>query len=205
MKDELEAKLSKPPRSVPRKIPRVLIVSILFFSSLCFAQIASISKLQTAGGFLEVCGSDVSQPSKEQVETVKNAAPSQVMDSIKQAMADRLAEQIMCHSYVVGLIEGWKEGHEHGVLAAQFPNALPQDEKKALSTLPLKQLQAATAAMKTDVQCIPDYVNIGQEKDILVKYIREQQKTNPFIGIAMTHRVIWLAFQQAFPCTLQPK
>jgi hypothetical protein len=88
----------------------------------------------------------------------------------------------------------------HGVAAAQFPEGWPQDEKKALSALPLKQLQVASAAMNVDVPCIPDYVTIGQERDILVKYIREQQTKNPFISAAMTHRVIWLAFQQAFQC-----
>jgi hypothetical protein len=59
--------------------------------------------------------------------------------------------------------------------------------------------------MKRDVPCIPDYVTLGQLRDILVKYIREEQAKNPFIGIAMTHRVIYLAFRQAFPCTMQPK
>src|SRR5581483_8575499 len=183
----------------------MLIVWTLFFSTVCFAQIAPVSKLLTADGFLDVCGSGDTQLSKEQMETAKRVPPSEMMDALKKAMDDRLAEEAMCIAYVAGLVEGWKEGHEHGVLAAQFPSAWPQDEKRALSTLPLKQLQAATAAMKTDVPCFPDYVNIGQEKDLLLKYIREQEKTNPFIGVAMTHRVMWLAFQQAFPCTLQPK
>jgi Rap1a immunity proteins len=184
---------------------KVLIVCFTLVSSMCFAQIASISKLQTAGSFLEVCGRADTQLSREQGETVKNAPPSQVVDSLKKAMDDRLAEETMCIGYVAGLVEGWKEGHEHGVAAAQFPDGWPQDEEKALIALPLKQLQAANAAMKVDVPCIPDYVTIGQQRDIVVKYIREQQTKNPFIGIAMTHRVIWLAFQQAFPCTLQPK
>jgi hypothetical protein len=127
------------------------------------------------------------------------------VDALKKATDDRLAEETMCLGYMAGLIEGWKEGHEHGVTAAQFPDGWPQDEKKALSTLPLKQLQAANAAMNVDVPCIPDYVNVGQERDILVKYIRDQQKTNLFIGIAMTHRIIYLAFQEAFSCKLQPK
>ena len=111
----------------------------------------------------------------------------------------------MCIGYVTGLIEGWKEGHEHGVTAAQFPDGWPQDEEKAVKALPLKQLQAANAAMKVDVPCVPDYVNVGQERDILVKYIRERQTKNPLISVALTRHVIWLAFQQAFPCTLQPK
>jgi hypothetical protein len=184
---------------------KVLIVCFTLVSGTCLAQIATVSKLQMAGSFLEVCGRAKTQLSKEQGDTLKNASPSQMMDSLKKAMDDRLAEETMCIGYVAGLVEGWKEGHEHGVAAAQFPEGWPQDEKKALAALPLKRLQAASAAMKVDVPCIPDYVTIGQERDILVKYIREQQGKNPFIGIAMTHRVIWLAFQQAFPCTSQPK
>lgn len=178
-----------------------LVACFLCIPSVCVAQIAPVSKLRTAGGFLEVCGRTDTQLSKEQGETVKNAPPSQMMDSLKKAMDDRLAEETMCIGYVAGLIDGWREGHEHGVAAAQFPDGWPKDEQKALAALPLKQLQGASAAMKLDVPCIPDYVTIGQERDILVKYIRD----NPFVGIALTQRVMWLAFQQAFPCTMQPK
>jgi len=184
---------------------RIALVACLFLSSVCSAQVASISKLQTAGSFLEVCGRAETQLSKEQGESVKNAPVGQTIDALKQAMNDNLREQTMCLAYVAGLIEGWEEGHEHGVTAAQFPDGWPKDEEKALKALPLKQLQSANAAMKVDVPCIPDYVNIGQERDILVRYIREQQANNPFIGVAMTHRVMWLAYQQAFPCTMQPK
>jgi hypothetical protein len=186
--------------------PTLLLVFLAALTpALCAAQIAPISKLQTASGFLEVCGQPDTQASKDQIDTVKKAPPSQAIDAVKKAMDDRLAEETMCFGYVVGLVEGWKEGHEHGVAAAQFPDGWPEDEKKALAALPLKQLKAASAAMNVDVPCIPDYVNIGQERDVLVKYIREQQKTNPFLGIVMTHRIIYLAFQEAFPCKLQPK
>lgn len=180
---------------------KALALPILFLSSICFSQVAPISKLQTAGGFLEVCGRADTALSKDQLETAKAAPPSQAMDALKKAMDDSLVETAMCLGYVAGLVEGWKEGHEHGVTAAQFPDGWPKDEKKALSALPLKQLQAATAAMTVDVPCIPEYVTIALERDILVKFIRD----NPLIGIAMTNRVMWLAFQQAFPCTLQPK
>jgi hypothetical protein len=135
---------------------------------------------------------------------MKSAPPSQAMTALNKAMDDHFAEQVMCIAYVAGLTEGWKEGHQHGVVAAQFPDGWPKDEDKAIKALPQKQLEAADAAMKVDVPCIPDYVTIGQERDVLVKYIREQDKINPFIRIASTRHVIWLAFQQAFPCTLQP-
>src|ERR1700687_2700704 len=104
---------------------------------------------------------------------------------------------------VSGMEQGWKEGHKHGVIAAQFLDGWPKDEQKALAALPVKQLQAASAAMSRDVPCIPGYVTIGQERDIVVNYIREQQKKNPFITIAKTYHVVWLAFQEAFLCPAQ--
>jgi hypothetical protein len=92
----------------------------VFFASTCFAQIAPVSKIQTAGGFLEVCGRGDTQLSKEQVETMKKSAQTgQPMEALKQAMSDRSAEQVMCLGYVAGLTEGWKEGHDHGVTAAE--------------------------------------------------------------------------------------
>ncbi len=107
----------------------------------------------------------------------------------------------MCLAFVSGLEKGWKEGHEHGVVAAQFPEGWPKDEKKALDALPLKQVQAGKAAMAVDVPCVPDYITIGQKRDIVVKYIRDQQKQGNFlIPLALTSRVLWLAFREAFPC-----
>lgn len=59
-----------------------------------------------------------------------------------------------------------------------------------------KELSDATAAMKVDVPCIPDYVTLGQEQDIIVKFIRK----NMLLTIARTTRVVPVAFQEAFPC-----
>lgn len=182
---------------------KTLTLCLFCLSGVCSAQIASVSKLATADGFLEACGQEGAL-SKEQAETVKNAPPSQIMEKWNKAMDDSVSEATMCLGFVAGLHLGWKEGHEHGVVAAQFPDGWPKDEKKALAALPLKQLQAVTSAMNVDVPCIPDYVTIGQERDIIVKYIREQQKTNPFINLARTSRVAYLAFQETFFCPAQP-
>lgn len=68
------------------RLLKVLIFCFAALSSVCFAQIASVSKLQTVGGFLEVCGRADTQLSKEQVETMKrNAQTDQPMDALKQA------------------------------------------------------------------------------------------------------------------------
>jgi len=181
-----------------------LVAVLIFLPSASFAQVAPISSILTAGGFLDVCGRPDESLSKEQLGAVKSVPPSQSMDKLKAAMTDRMTEVVMCLAFVSGLAQGWKEGHEHGVAAAQFPDGWPEDEKKAFSSLPLKQLQAATAAMSRDVPCIPDYVTVGQQRDILLKYIRDQEKQgNPFITLALTSRVLWLAFQEAFPCPAQ--
>lgn len=181
-----------------------LFAILALLSNAGLAQVASISSIWTAGGFLDVCGRADDSLSKEQAEAVKIAPPAQFMDKLKEEMDHRLAEVAMCLAFVSGLELGWKEGHEHGVTAAQFPEWWPKDEKKALSTLPLKQLEAAQAAMTVDVPCIPDYVTIGQKRDIVVKYIREQEKQGNFlIPLALTSHVAWLAFQQAFYCPAQ--
>jgi hypothetical protein len=123
---------------------------VMLLSSVTVAQIAPVPKIQTAGGFLDVCGSSETQMSAAQLEAVKKALPSEMPEALYRQMDNRMAEVTMCFGYLGGLIEGWKEGHEHGVIAAQFPDAWPTDEQKALAGLPLKQLQAVNAAMNTD-------------------------------------------------------
>jgi len=137
--------------------------------------------------------------SKEQAATLKSAPASQIIETLNEVTAQRTAEVAMCLGYLSGIEQGWKEGHEHGVIAAQFPDGWPKDEKKALAALPLKQLQAGTAAMTVDVPCIPDHVTIVQRRDIVVQYLRNE----PFTGLASTARVVWLAYQEAFPCPAQ--
>ena len=182
-----------------------LIVCLVCLSSACLAQVASISQLVTAGGFVDICGLSDGQSSKEQAEALKQAPPSATTDALSRALADKTADFALCVGYVVGVSQGWKEGHEHGVVAAQFPDGLPKDEEKAVKALPLKQLQAAHAAMARDVPCIPDYVTVGQERDIVVKYVRDQEKKgNPFIRMVLTPHIVWLAFQAAFLCPAQP-
>lgn len=131
------------------------------------------------------------------MEALKNAPPAaSAVDPILKQMDNRMVEVAMCFGYLTGLVDGWQEGHEHGVMAAQFPNAWPKDEKKALATLSSKQLSEANAAMKLDVPCIPDYVTLEQKQDIVVKFIQK----NMLLTLARTTRVVWAAFEEAFPC-----
>ena len=117
---------------------------------------------------MDLCGLADTQFSKEQMEALKSVAPSQFMAKLDKVMADKIADMRLCIGYLSGLEQGWKEGHEHGVMAAQFPEGWPKDQTKALAALPLKQLQSGQIAMRIDVPCIPDYVTIGQKRDIVV-------------------------------------
>src|SRR5579864_1457380 len=180
---------------------RLIALLVILLCGSSTAQIASLSQLQTASGFVDVCGRSETQLSKERSDALKKVPPSQFMEEFNKAMSDRMIEVSMCFAYMRGLIDGWKEGHEHGVAAAQFPDGWPKDEEKSIKALPLKQLEAASAAMKRDVPCEPSYVTQGQERDIVLKYIHAQEsKGNFLIGMALTSHVTYLAFQEAFLC-----
>lgn len=178
----------------------LVVCLVCLLSSVSLAQIAPLSSIWEAGTFLDVCGRPDGALSKEQLDAAKNAPPSQFTDKLKEEMSNRTVEVVMCLTFVSGLEQGWKEGHEHGVMAAQFPGEWPKDEKKALESVPPKQLQAIHAAMSTDVPCVPDYVTTGQKRDIVVKYIRGQVKANGFMALVPTYRMVYFAFQDEFPC-----
>jgi hypothetical protein len=178
-----------------------LIACFVLLSGVCFAQQASLSGIWTASGFLDVCSGPDDKLNKERMEALKRLPPTEFTNELLKAMDDRSREVAMCFGFLSGLEQGWKEGHEHGVIAAQVPEGWPSDEQKALATLPTKQIEAAHSAMTVDVPCVPDYVTLGQKRDIVVKYIQEQERKGNFlIPSAFTSRVVWLAFQEAFQC-----
>jgi hypothetical protein len=179
---------------------KTLIAFFTLMSGVAFAQIAPVSRIQTASGFLEVCGSPDTQMSAAQAAALKKASPSEMASAMSKQMDNRMAEVMMCFGYLAGLTEGWKEGHEHGVVAAQFPKGWPNDVKKGLAHLPLKQVETVQAAMTVDVPCIPDSTTIGEERDVVVKFIRKDMS----LTTALTSRVVPLAFREAFPCSAQP-
>ena len=77
-------------------------------STNCRAQAASLSAIQDQAGFYRVC-------------YLNNV-------TLKQTEAQKLADESLCSGYLNGLINGWRDGHGHGVLAAHFPGAFPADE-----------------------------------------------------------------------------
>ncbi len=78
----------------------------------------------TVGGFLEVCGIGDSQASKFTMERLKHD-PDFKMEKVFE---EKIREQSLCLGYSVGLSEGWKEGHNDGVLTAHLPDGVvPMD------------------------------------------------------------------------------
>lgn len=120
---------------------------LLFLSSCAFAQTASSAKLGTVGEFVQVCGRDFANFTPEQMANALKSGD--VIASFSKALADNGADQLVCMAYLEGLIDGWQDGHEHGVLAMEFPAGVPDREhlSKALDSQSKKGLEAASAAM----------------------------------------------------------
>src|SRR6478672_2922258 len=117
--------------------------------SCCFAQDIEFSRpsdIKLASGFLKVCGRESNKPSEHNLEAMKNTSPSKFSETFQRVLDAGLADLGMCLAYVEGLAEGWQEGHEHGVVAMQFPGNFPHDLQVALKAVPEKQLNDASLA-----------------------------------------------------------
>jgi hypothetical protein len=178
------------------------LVCFALLSVCCSAQSANPSDLQTVGGFLDFCGLKDGQISKRSLEKTKAAPPEKVVEAIQQSMRDSVADKALCLGYLNGLVEGWKEGHEHGVLAARFPAGVPKPEEmdKALKTLSAEQLKADVAGMSNDVPCLPEHLTFGDLNDAVVKGLHERADKSPFARIFLTSRTVPQVLQDAFPC-----
>ena len=77
---------------------------------------------------------------------------------------------------------------------------MPRDEPTALKSLSDKELEAASAAMKNDVPCLPEHITFGELSDVVVKYIRGQLVQHSLLSIAPTFRMVPLALRDTFPC-----
>jgi Ssp1 endopeptidase immunity protein Rap1a len=167
---------------------KIIATGFLTLFVCCVAQAATPSAIEDARGFLDVCGLK-DQLSKENMAEL----------TIEKALAAKLADTNLCYGYLMGLIDGWKEGHEHGVVAAHFTAGFPEDEFAAFKAMPAKERQDMSEAFKTDVPCLPDKITIGELRDIVVKWIRDSK--DPFLSELRTSRAVELALRAAFPCT----
>src|SRR5438105_14867355 len=96
---------------------RTFALCLIIVSTGSFAQIttAKPSDILAAGGFVDVC-SDNTKFSKKNSEALKSVRPDEIMAMFQRALDAQLADQTMCLAYLQGVIDGWREGHEHGVI-----------------------------------------------------------------------------------------
>ena len=161
----------------------------------------TVSNIQNVNGYLDICGVKEGAFSKDVGEALNRVPSSQIMESLQKAMDGSLADKNMCFAYLTGIAEGFKDGHEHGVVAAQFPEGFPKDEPAALKTLPLKQLNAASGAMKSDVHCLPEHISFGELNNTVVKYTRDAINKNGLMSLVPTYRMVQFALRDSYPCT----
>jgi len=164
-------------------------------------QTASPSNLQTAGGFFDVCGREASQVSKENRAAVGNAP--NVAEAFQEVLNATVADHALCLGYLNGLTEGWKEGHEHGVLATHFSTEVLRDYvgiNTAIKSLPDEELRTVHKEMNKDVPCLSDDVTFGEVMDVVIKYIRDFSLKNPLWKYVPTSRMVAPALRGAFPC-----
>jgi hypothetical protein len=178
-------------------------ITLFIFAASCLAQTAKPSDLRTAGGYLHFCGLKDNELSPEGVKAMKSAPPDKASEAFKEALANSVADRGMCLAHLSGVVEAFKEGHEHGVVATYFTKGFPNtvgEERAFWKALPVKDLEAASAAMKNDVYCLPDTIALGALNDIVITLIRAREKESGFTDAAPTIHMITGALHQAYPC-----
>lgn len=186
-------------RRIVRRMVGFLFILIIC-STVCSGQSAKPSDLQSVGGFLDFCDLRDGQTSKKTAEAMGNLPPGDVIEAIKKVQADALANLSLCLGYVNGLYEGWKEGHDHGVMATHLHSAVPLDWRPALKSMSAKELDILDAEIKTDVPCVPDRATFGDLRGVVAKYLREEVKKNSLSTLALTSHLFPYALRAAFPC-----
>jgi len=159
---------------------------------------ASLSDIMTVGGFLDVCGIGDSQASKFTMERVKHDPDF----NVNRIFEEKLHEQTLCVAYSMGLYEGWKQGHDDGVLTAHLPEGVVPfpDIQPALKSMSAKELGSIKTQMHTDIACDPDKQAAGDVRDALVSYARQISSKNPFASMIPMARLVHPATLAAFPC-----
>jgi hypothetical protein len=180
---------------------RYLLVAALFCVS-CSAQAVHTAKpsdIQTVSGFLNVCDRNPGAISPENAELLEHPI-GDVTELLNRAMDASLSDHLLCLGYTTGIYEGWKEGHEHGVIAAHFPEGFPVDESAALKKLSLAELRVTSRAMSVDVPCMPDSLSFGDMQKAVINYLRDDVKKNAFMGLMLTSRAVPRALTATYAC-----
>lgn len=162
------------------------------------AQNVTTTDLSTAGTFLENCGLKEGVPSKKNVEAMK--ANPNASEALRTGLSNITADYVVCVAYIEGVIAGWKEGHEQGVVVAHFPQGIPDDLDAARSSLPPEEKHNIHLAIEIGQPCFPEHLTLGQLRETVVSYIRDETTKNPLMNTVRTARFIPRALLQAFPC-----
>jgi hypothetical protein len=174
------------------------LIACLVLSGCCFAQTANVSDIQGAGDFVRICGHEPTQLSPKSVDTVSKAPNSSVMDTINKAMRD--ADHLLCLGYLAGMVEGWREGHERGVLITHFPTGIPSDLTAALKSLSDREFKEVGRELESDVPCLEEHITMGEMLDTMIKHIRAEFDKNPLMKMVPTSRIVSFVLPKAFPC-----
>jgi len=178
------------------------LLSVVLLLSCSFAQEIEFTKpadLKLASEFLKVCGraSESSKPSENNFQVMKNGPPEKFQETFQRVLDAKVAELGICIAYLEGIAEGWQEGHEHGVVAMEFPGNYPLDLNAALKTVSERQLKDASLAMNTDVPCEPQHLTSGERLRTVLDYMRNHQL---LLILSLSSRVIPLALRESYPC-----
>jgi hypothetical protein len=149
-----------------------LAVSFLSLPTAAQNDQTNLEKVQTVGGFLEVCTPNREKP----------------------------VNHILCLGYLTGLVGGWKEGRHYGVLNAYLPNGIPDDLQEAVKGLSDEDLETLNAAIKNEPFCLPDRMTYGDLVEVVAAQFRIQVARNPLFGLSLTSRLFHTALRDTYPC-----
>jgi hypothetical protein len=161
---------------------------------------ANVSDIQQAAGFAKICGRK-GTVSEENLAVLK-ASRGDITQLMYKAMDANLVDRATCVAYLTGIIDGWQEGHEHGVAAMVFPKGIPDIDhyEQAVHSLSTEQMNVANSGMNADPMCIPEHISTSEVLNVVVGYIQAQIAKNPARGIALTARMVHPALKGTFRC-----
>jgi hypothetical protein len=161
---------------------------------------ANVSDIQQAAGFAKICGRKTTV-SEENLAVLK-ATRGDITQLMYKATDAALVDVATCVAYLTGTIDGWQQGHEHGVDAVVFPKGIPDIDhyEQAVHSLSLDQLNVANSGMHSDPMCVPEHISTSEVLNVVVRYIQAQIAKNPAMGIAPTARMVHPALKGTFRC-----
>lgn len=163
---------------------------------------ATVVDIQQAGGFAKVCGRDDTAISEANAAVLKSNKTGDFTALLFRAQDAALVDREICITYLSGLIDGWQEGHQHGVDVMLFPAGIPNTDHygAALKSLPIEQLKIGAAASKADPMCVPEHITQGEVLTVVVRYIKADIAKNTWTSMIPTARMVHPALKGTYRC-----